>query len=109
MTRPTLKELASKLNIAASFITHGECYRHQSSGKVYEVVGHAISEATNEPLVLYRAASFNKQQPLDPDCIFARPVVEFLEVVEWHDGEMLRTGTRFKRVIKTEHWKDTDG
>ncbi len=51
MTRPTLGQLAYRLVTANHQVHQGHFYRHQPSGKVYEVLGHTIRESDGEPLV----------------------------------------------------------
>ena len=56
----------------------GSRWRHYKTQAVYVVVGNAISEAMQAPLVIYRPAGVAVH--------FARPLVEWHETVE-HGGE----------------------
>ncbi len=112
--RPTIRQLAYKLFLASRLIHRDRYYRHQASGGVYKIVGYAIEEATGIELVLYRPAAVNRskderigalERP-EVECVFSRPLSEFLDQVEWQDGEMLRKGTRFRMVNKVEKWVD---
>ncbi len=112
--RPSVRQLAYKLFMASRLIHRDRYYRHQSSGGVYKIVGYAIEESTGHELVLYRPAAVNRsknekvgamERP-EVECIFSRPLNEFEEQIEWHDGEMLRKGPRFKLVNKVEKWVD---
>lgn len=117
--RRTLKQLAYDLFMASRAVSRDAYFKHQASGAVYKVVGYCILEATGEPHVLYRPAKVNRppedrhqrdalgayERP-ETECVFARPVVEFGQETEWHDGEMSRRGPRFKQVRKVEEWVD---
>jgi hypothetical protein len=63
----------------------GSLFRHYKGG-MYRVVGVAIAEATQEPLVIYMSAASELR--------FARPLSEWNELVE-HDGCLM---ARFKAV-----------
>lgn len=118
MARPTLKQLAYRLFMAGHDVRVGHYYQHQPTGKVYKVTGLALNEASGEPMALYRPAVANRapqtvdygtfERPED-ECVFARPVAEFIETIDWHDGELIRQGTRFKPVKKVEKWVSDDG
>jgi len=54
-------------------------YRHNKSGKLYEVTAVTFHTETNEPLVLYKPLYKSKYE------IFARPHSMFIEEVELHD------------------------
>lgn len=112
--RRTLKQLAYDLFMAGHSVRKDHYYRHQASGKVYKVIGHVIQEATGEPAVLYRPAAINRrgQEKLgafersESECVFSRPLTEFVEEVQWTaNGETL-SGPRFKEVRKVESWTD---
>lgn len=65
-------------------------YRHNKSGKLYEVLGVALQTETDEPLVIYRAL-------YDHDFgyeLFARPYDMFVETVEL-DG---KKQPRFEKI-----------
>lgn len=111
MSRPTLGQLAFKQQSAHHTIHRGAFYRHQPSGKVYEITGHCIREDDGEVLVLYRPTEFDgrpercgyAEGPVS-ELVFSRPLAEFMETVEWHDGEMKRGGIRFAEVRRSEQW-----
>ena len=65
-------------------------YRHNKSGKLYEVLGIALQTEANESLVLYRplyAHDFGYE-------LFARPYEMFVEVVELNGKKQ----PRFEKV-----------
>lgn len=63
-------------------------YRHNKSGKLYEVIGVALQTETEEPLVIYRAL-------YETACkLFARPYAVFVEKIEL-SGE---TKPRFEKI-----------
>lgn len=109
--RPTLKQLALELYLADRSVRSGHFYRHQASGKVYEITGHAINEATGVPMAIYRPALLDGEleyyglcERPESECVFARPTAEFIEEVEWMDGDTPMKGPRFVEVYKTESW-----
>ena len=63
-------------------------YRHNKSGKLYQVIGMALHTETEEPLVIYRPLYASEFQ------FFARPYKMFDEEVEI-DGVTMR---RFEKV-----------
>lgn len=65
-------------------------YRHNKSGKLYQVIGVALQTETDEPLVIYRPLyehDFGYE-------LFCRPYRMFVEVVEL-------SGKRVPRFEKT--------
>lgn len=65
-------------------------YRHNKSGKLYEVIGVALQTETNESLVIYRPLyehDFGYE-------LFTRPYEMFIEVVELGGTRM----PRFEKV-----------
>lgn len=81
------EQLAARLADAATKVTVGARYRHYK-GNEYTVLDIAIlCEATNEPVIIYRA-EYGAQLH------FARPVSSWIETVE-RDG---RTVKRFERM-----------
>lgn len=109
MTRPTLGQLAYELSTANHHVHRGSFYRHQPSGKVYEVLGHSIREDDGAVLVRYRPVNLALpiirfgEAPLD-DLEFSRPMTEFIESTEWHDGESKCAGLRFCEVTRSPEW-----
>lgn len=67
-------------------------YRHNKSGKLYEVIGTALQTETDEMLVIYRPLSDNKFE------LFARPRDMFAENVVL-DGQEV---PRFERLDEHE-------
>jgi hypothetical protein len=63
-------------------------YRHNKSGKLYEVVGTALHTETDEELVIYRPLYESKHG------LFARPLVMFTELVNINGQAM----SRFEKV-----------
>lgn len=111
--RPTLQQLAMELYYADRSVRCGHYYRHQASGKVYEVTGHVIHEATGAPMVTYRPALLDGQferhglcERPESECVFARPVAEFIEEVEWANNGVSMKGPRFVEVYKIESWTE---
>lgn len=80
MDKKTDKELQASLKGCPA---SGDKYAHYKSGDLYRVVGSAIAEATQEPLVLYRGKS---------GIPFARPLREWDEMVE-HGGKKVQRFT----------------
>lgn len=102
MSRPTLCDLLRAQSEAKLRFPVGSFYRHQPSGKIYEVVGHSIREEDGEPQVHYCTA----ESLVNRDLIFGRRVSSFGEAISWYDGEITRFGERFKLVTKVEKWVD---
>ncbi len=67
----------------------GTAWRHYKTGNLYWVQTAAISESTQEPLVIYHRQSSS--------LMFARPLSEWTEIVE-HDGKQVQ---RFSPVNST--------
>ena len=67
-------------------------YRHNKSGKKYEVIGVALHTETNEPLVIYRPLYESEYE------FFARPYTMFLETVAINGIHHLR----FQKVEEEE-------
>lgn len=63
-------------------------YRHNKSGKLYEVIGVAVQTETDEGLVVYRPLYDTEHD------LFARPYEMFVETVEL-DGKAV---PRFEKV-----------
>ena len=59
-------------------------YRHNKSGKLYEVLGVALSTETKEQLVIYRPLYEVELE------LFARPYAMFMEQVEIEGKQVLR-------------------
>ncbi len=74
MKHLTLDELDERLHVAAQNVVVGGRYRHYK-GNYYTVTQLAILEATNEPVVIYRA-------DYDARISFVRPVTSWLEKVD---------------------------
>lgn len=70
----------------------GTPWIHYKTKNLYWIQGRAISEDTQEPLVIYH------QQ--DGDVCFARPLREWNEVVEYPDGT---TGPRFRSAKEVQY------
>jgi len=66
----------------------GTVWVHYKTGNLYLVVGAAIAEATQEPLVIYHREVNS--------LMFARPRREWDELVEW-EGQMV---PRFRPRVK---------
>lgn len=110
MERPSLQQLANRIASVAHRFPAGEHYRHQSSGDVYQIVGHTIRESDGEPQISYRPVKFDGDRwntignaPLST-LAFNRAASEWDENVEWFDGEKKRGGHRFIHVRKQETW-----
>jgi len=109
-TRPTLKMLSGHQRAASCQFPVGSHWRHQSSGKVYEVTGHVTLEASGEAAVCYRPAECDDLELLtfgeapSSEVVFARPAHEFSEAVSYHDGSVTRLGPRFVPVIRQTRW-----
>lgn len=73
-TRLTQTALAARLSEAAAQVAVGGMYRHYKN-KLYQVVGVALLEATNEPCVIYQAQ-------YGVHATFIRPLSNWLEIVE---------------------------
>lgn len=87
MEKISEKQLQERLQACPQSATE---WTHYKTGGTYLVVGRAISEATQEPLVLYRPLT-GRPAPL---LTFARPASEWEQVVE-HEGRQV---PRFRRV-----------
>jgi len=74
----TEAELQDRLDYATSMIQIGKRYRHYK-GNLYKVMALAITEATNEPAVIYKALYGKEIQ-------FIRPVSDWVMAVRW-EGE----------------------
>jgi hypothetical protein len=59
-------------------------YRHNKTGKLYEVLGVALQTETNETLVVYRPLWESEYE------LFARPYAMFVEQVEINGKKMPR-------------------
>jgi hypothetical protein len=79
MDKKTDEELMVRL---ASCPKAGSRWRHYKSGKIYYVQCAAISEATQEPLVVYHWVGYSLP--------FARPLSEWEETVEWEGQKVPR-------------------
>lgn len=59
-------------------------YRHNKSGRLYEVVGTALQTETSEMLVIYKPLYKNEYE------LFARPVAMFTELTDVNGQTMPR-------------------
>ena len=76
-------------------------YRHNKSGKLYEVIGVALHTETSEKMVMYQALyrSPDLEAEYGPNPYFVRPYTMFFEQVEL-DGVMR---PRFEKVSSQEN------
>ena len=72
--RLTQTALAARLSKAASQVIVGGMYRHYKN-KLYQVVGLALLESTNEPCVIYQAQ-------YGAHATFIRPLADWVQKVE---------------------------
>ncbi len=73
---------AELLALMANVPRPGSPWRHYKTGKLYWVQCNAIGEATQQPLVVYHQQS--------SAILFARPLSEWEELVEWDGGKVPR-------------------
>lgn len=111
MTRPTLGQLSYRQEAANHHVHRGSHFRHQPSGKVYEITGHCIREEDGEVLVLYRPIECDArleriffQESSISSLVFSRPLSDWFTHAEWHDGEAKQAGPRFKEVVRSPGW-----
>lgn len=111
MSRPTLGQLAYRQQMVEHQFHRGTFWKHQASGKVYEITGHSIREDDGAAMIEYRPTVCDGkperigfgEAPIG-NLRFSRPAFEWNERVAWHDGEMERTGDRFVQVTRSEEW-----
>lgn len=114
MARLTLKQLSYNQHEASRAVPVGTFWRHQSSGKIYEITGHAICEEHQEPRISYRPAEMDwagddhlafGEWPAR-EVVFSRRLSKWFEQVEWESDTGNHFGPRFIRVTKIEQWVD---
>ena len=76
------------LHWATTLVSVGGFYRHYKDPMAYYMVtGLCILEATDEVAVRYKPAGKG-------DIEFVRPIAEWLDVLEFEDGEQIRRFTK---------------
>lgn len=82
----TEKKSDAELALLLAGCPEGDRWRHYKNGYLYYIVGTAIQEATQEPVIIYHRWNSVLR--------FVRPLREWQELVEW-EGKMV---PRFKEA-----------
>ncbi len=96
MSKIPIHILSNQIRAAEEMVRKGSVYRHNASGTAYEVVGHAVQEATQKVQVLYRRA-FHSDEGRDLKA----------ETLVWaRDFDLFTDPERFTRVISRRVWME---